>query len=74
MGYLYYSSHYCIGNSWPTSIGRDILINLKFVADWKGFRLRKQKDVDRNNSKENSLRISHNYQVGGKVVMIFTER
>ena len=45
-----------------------MLANLQFVADWEANRLRKQKDVDQSNSKENSLRIYHNYQVGDKVL------
>ena len=39
------------------------------VADWEAIRLRKQKDVDQNNSRENSLRIYHDYQVGDKVLI-----
>ena len=39
--------------------GRDILLNLKFVADWEAIRVRNQKDVDKKNSRENSLRIHH---------------
>ena len=46
-----------------------MLLNLKFVADWEAIKLRKQKDVDKNNSRENSLRIHHDYQVGDKVLI-----
>ena len=49
--------------------GRDMLLNLKFVADWEAIKLRKQRDVDKNNSRENSLRIHHEYQVGDKVLI-----
>ena len=46
-----------------------MFLNLKFVADWDVIRLRKQKDMDKNNNKENSLRIHHDYQVGEKVLI-----
>ena len=44
-------------------------MNLKFIADWEAIRFRQKKNVDRNNSQENSLRISHDYQVGDKVLI-----
>ena len=31
---------------------RDMLLNIKFIADWETIRLRMQKDVDRNNERE----------------------
>ena len=46
-----------------------MLLNLKFVADWETIKLRKQKDVDKNNSRKNSLRIHYDYQVGDKVLI-----
>ena len=46
-----------------------MLLNLKFVADWEAIKLRKQRDVDNNNSRENSLRIHHDYQVDDKVLI-----
>ena len=47
-----------------------MLSNLKFVPDWEAISLRQQKDVDRNNSKENTVRrINHDYQVGDKVII-----
>ena len=44
-------------------LGRDMLLTLKFVTDWEAIKLRKQRDVDKKNSRENSLRIHHDYQV-----------
>ena len=49
--------------------GRDILLKYKFVADWEAIRIRKKKDVDKSNRKENSLRIYHDYQVDDKVLI-----
>ena len=37
--------------------GRDMLLDVKFIADWEAIRLRKQRDVDKNNNKKNSLRV-----------------
>ena len=56
---------------------RDMLLNIKFIADWETIRLRKQKDVDRNKERErererereNSLRVDHDYHIGDKVLV-----
>ena len=45
---------------------RDKLFNIKFV---EAIELNTQKEIDRYNSKENSSRISYNYQVGDKVLI-----
>ena len=65
------STHHTTLQATPGQLvfGRDMLLNLKFVADWEAIRLRKQRDVDKNNSRENSLRIHHDYQVGDKVLI-----
>ena len=66
-----HSTHHTILQAIPSQLvfGRDMLLKLKFVADWEAIKLRKQKDVDKNNSRENSLRIHHDYQVGDKVLI-----
>ena len=46
-----------------------MLLNIKFMADWEMIRLGKQKDVDRNNDRENSLRVDHDYHIGDKVLV-----
>ena len=38
-------------------------------AEWEAIRLRKQKDVDENKSKENIVRINHDNQVDDKVLI-----
>ena len=67
------STHHTTLQATPGQLvfGRDMLLNnLKFVADWEAIKLRKQRDVDKNNSsRENSLRIQHDYQVGNKVLI-----
>ncbi len=44
-------------------------MNVKVIADWAAVRLKKQKDIDKNNVKENDLRINHDYQIGDKVLI-----
>ena len=65
------STHHTILQKTPGQLefGIDMLLNPKVIADCEAIRLRKQKDVDKNNMKENSLRIHHNYQVGDKVLI-----
>ena len=55
--------------AWAICSTHHMLLNLKFVADWEAIKLRKQRDVDKNNSRENSFRIHHDYQVGDKVLI-----
>ena len=47
-----------------------MLLNLKFVVDWEAIRLKKEKDRDKMNSRENSSRIHQDYQVDDKVLII----
>ena len=55
----------------PTQLvfGRDAITNIKFEADWNLIRQRKQEMIRRNNIKENSKRIDHEYHVGDKVLL-----
>ena len=45
------------------------MLNIKFIADWEAIRLRKQKQVNKDTEKENSLRVDHDYAVGDKVLI-----
>ena len=49
--------------------GRDAMLNIKFEADWKRIKDRKQQLINKNNMKENSKRIKHQYNVGDKVLV-----
>jgi transposase InsO family protein len=49
--------------------GRDMLLPLKFKADWARLRQRKQDIIDQNNIRENSNRKIHDYQIGDKVLL-----
>ena len=48
---------------------RDMLFDLKYVADWQSIRKRKEQQVRRDNARENSKRTSYSYKVGGKVLV-----
>ena len=51
------STHHTTLQATPGQLvfGRDMLLNVKFIADWEAIRLRKQKDSDKNNARENGL-------------------
>ena len=65
------STHHSTLKASPAQLvfNRDMLLNIKFIADWETIRLRRQKDVDRNNERENSLRVDHDYHIGDKVLV-----
>jgi transposase InsO family protein len=48
--------------------GRDAVLNVKFDANWKYIRERKQRTIDANNRNENRKRIPHHYRVGDQVL------
>ena len=45
-----------------------MLLNIKFIDEWEAIRLRKQKHVDANTTRENRLRVDHDYTVEDKVL------
>jgi hypothetical protein len=49
--------------------GRDMVLPIKFMADWGAIEQQRQKEMRRNNRRENSSRISHDYKVGDKVLL-----
>ena len=48
--------------------GRDMIWNLPHIADWRYIQQRKQDLINKNNERENSKRIEHDYAVGDKVL------
>jgi len=44
-----------------------MIFNLSTVVDWRAITLRKQKQVDRDNLRENARRITHDYAEQDKV-------
>ena len=49
--------------------GRDMILPLKFKADWAQIQLSKQKRIDESNQRENMKRIDHEYSRGDKVLL-----
>ena len=52
--------------------GRDAILNIKFEADWKYIKERKQLAINYNNKRENSKRIPYIYQVNQQVMLDVT--
>ena len=49
---------------------RDMLLNVKFIADWEAIRLRKQSIINKNNHRDNNLWVDYyDYQVGDQVLI-----
>lgn len=48
---------------------RDMLLPIKFTADWARIREQKQKETDKNNKNENRSRIPHEYSEGDLVLL-----
>jgi hypothetical protein len=50
----------------PTQLvfGRDMILPVKFKADWAMIHSRRQEEIERNNRRENAKRIPHEYNIG----------
>ena len=57
------ASHHTTLDKTPAQLvfGRDMIFNLSTVIDWRAITLHKQKQVDRDNLRENARRITHDY-------------
>ena len=49
--------------------GRDMIWNVKHIANWQRIKDRKQAQINKDNIRENRTRIPHEYQVGDQVLM-----
>ena len=49
--------------------GRDMILNMQYLADWTAIKARKQQLICKNNIIENKKRIPHQYKVGDKVML-----
>jgi hypothetical protein len=49
--------------------GRDAILNVRFQADWKYIKERRQKMIIQNNERENARRVPHTYVVGDSVMV-----
>jgi hypothetical protein len=46
-----------------------MVLPTKFMADWVAVEQQRQKEMGRNNKRENASRISHDYKVGDKILL-----
>jgi len=65
------STHHTTMDASPAQLvfGRDMLLPVKFVADWTRIRQNKQRIIADSNKSENSKRIPHEYNVGDRVLL-----
>ena len=52
--------------------GRDMLFNLTSVVDWRVSTAANKLQVDINNFRENTKRVTHDYAIGGQVYVEIT--
>ena len=65
------SSYHSVLEATPAQLvfGRDMVVNLQFAADWQSISRRKQAQVDKDNLRENSKRVAHDYRPGEQVLV-----
>ena len=70
---------YAIRSTWHTTLratpgqivfGRDMVLNIRHIADWHAMSQRRQLVASNNNQRENRRRIHHQYNVGDEVLKI----
>jgi hypothetical protein len=49
--------------------GRDMILNIKHIANWKAIKENKTKLIQKNNQRENSKRLPHTYHEGDEVLL-----
>ena len=49
--------------------GRDMILNIQYLADWTAIKAHKQQLICKNNIIENSKHIPHQYKVGDMVIL-----
>lgn len=69
--YAIRSTHHTTLKASPAQLvfGRDMLLPVKFVADWARIQVNKQKQINKSNERENKQRIDHKYEVGNRVLL-----
>ena len=50
--------------------GRDMLFDIPYLADWTDIGRRRQQQIDNSNALENKRRLSYDYKVGDKVLIV----
>jgi hypothetical protein len=74
LSYAAYAIHSTFHNTLKATpgqlaFGRDMVLPIKFMSDWGAIEQQRQKEMGRNNRRENASRISHDYKVGDKVLL-----
>jgi hypothetical protein len=78
LGAILASATYAIRSTFHTTLkatpgklvfGRDMVLPIQFMADWGAIEQQRQKEMGRNNRRENSSRIIHDYKVGDKILL-----
>jgi transposase InsO family protein len=70
-GYAIRSTYHTTLETSPAQLvfGRDMLLPISINADWTRIQAIRQKEIDRNNSRENKSRIEHTYKPGDLVTL-----
>jgi hypothetical protein len=65
------STHHTTLGASPAQLvfNRDMFLPIQFVADWTNIRLKRQKEINKSNSRENKSRIPHEYKVGDRILL-----
>ena len=65
------STYHTVLDATPGQIvfGRDMVLPIRFKADWAAIIKRKQQQIAKDNARENNRRIRHTYKVGDKVLL-----
>ncbi len=65
------STYHTALNATPGQVvfGRDMILPIRFKANWALIAQRQQKNIQKNNTRENAQRLPHDYQPGDKVLL-----
>ena len=71
VGYAIRSTYHTTLEATPAQLvfGRDMLLPMTFEANWTRIQQNRQKEINRNNDRENKSRIDHVYSIGDKVLL-----
>ena len=72
VGWAIRSTYHTMVGSTPGAavFGRDMLFDIPYLADWTEIGKRRQTQVDKSNALENKHRLSYDYKVGDKVLIV----
>jgi hypothetical protein len=77
------SAAFAIRNTYHTTLqampgqlmfGRDMLLPIKFKANWAEIKARHQDEMLRNNERENKTRKDHEHQIGDKILLADSQK